>query len=135
MELRRQRTTERKFQTTPRFKAVYKALLDFRRARLALKTLLEIKGVDSCNTAANALGAARTATLSKLVKTLLDWNVGYSIISDMTTRLGAAKLTTANIKKIARVYAMNIEIHLTRNERIGADAWRVADVQYAKTLF
>ena len=135
MELRRQRTTERKFQTTPRFKAVYKALLDFCRARLALKTLLEIKGVDSCNTAANALGAARTATLSKLVKTLLDWNVGYSIISDMTTRLGAAKLTTANIKKIARVYAMNIEIHLTRNERIGADAWRVADVQYAKTLF
>ena len=121
MELVRPRKKPERVGRSVRFNALYNALLDFCRARLALINLLDIKGMVASQNAAQAAGIARRAALSQIVKTALNYGVEYSVIADVTTRLGAATLTTINAEKVAQALATNIEIHLLQKERANHD--------------
>lgn len=92
-------------------------MLDFCRVRLALMNLLEIRDMHTAKVAAQSAGTARRAALSQIVRTALTLGVEYSMIADVTTQLGEAKLTTANIEKVVQAIVTNIEIHLLQKER------------------
>lgn len=131
MELVKPRTKPERIGRPARFNALYNALLDFCRVRLALINLLDIKGFEASQNAAQAAGIARRAALSQIVKTALNYGVEYSVIADVTTRLGAANLTTGNAEKVAQALATNIEIHLLQKERANGEE-KIARLQTSR---
>lgn len=117
MELLRPKRTYTTIERSPRYIAIYNALLDLCRARLALDVLRAINGEDASRTAIQEADRTRRATLSKLIRTMLNWGVDYSTIKDAQGRISAAELRTGNLEKLSRVLATNIEIEETKKER------------------